>query len=117
MYLSKEQIENILNGSLPIPVTTVATKSGFLNLTTSAAGTKYVTFANTDATTLIISNQTDTTIEVRQDVAEEDEAEATFLIPTAQIVTLSGIINANQISLRRSDTSDTQVTVGARWEK
>ena len=110
--ITPEQVQNLLSGALPLPVTTVATKSGFLSLTTSATGTNYVTFASTDATKLIISNQTGTTIEVRQ-----GGAGATFLIPTAQIVTLSGIINANQISLRRSDTSNTQVTVGARWEK
>lgn len=110
--ISSEQIQNVLNGSLPLPVTTIATKSGFLNLTTNATGTTYVTFTSTELSKLIISNQTGTTIEVRQ-----GGAGATFLIPTATIITLSGIINANQISLRRSDTSNTQVTVGARWEK
>lgn len=112
MYLSKEQIENILNGSLPIPVTTVATTSGFLSLTTSGTGTNYVAFASVDATKLIISNQTGTTLEVRQ-----GGAGATFLIPTTQIITLSGITNTNQISLRRSDVSGMQVLVSARWEK
>ncbi len=110
--VTPEQIQNILSGALPLPVTTISTKSGFLNLTTSTTGTNYVTFTSTDATKLMISNQTGTTIEVRQ-----GGTGATFLIPTAQIVILSGIINSNQISLRRSDTSNTQVTVGARWEK
>lgn len=110
--ITPQQVQNILNGSLPLPVTSISTKSGFLSLTTSTTGTNYVTFANTDLNKLIISNQSGTTIEVRQ-----GGAGATFLIPTANIVNLSGLINANQISIRRSDTSNTQITVSARWEK
>jgi hypothetical protein len=56
-------------------------------------------------------NDTGTKLEVQQ-----GGAGAAFPILDGQYFPFFGITNANQISVRRADTSTTQVTVKARWE-
>jgi hypothetical protein len=61
---------------------------------------------------MVISNNTGTTIEFRQ-----GGAGVGFPIPTGQMFTISGISDTSQISVRRVDTTNTQVTVAARWHQ
>ena len=61
---------------------------------------------------LTLVNNSGTTISFRQ-----DGAGVALDIPTGSSFTILGLDNANQISVRRTDTSNTQVTVGARWER
>jgi hypothetical protein len=111
MYLSKDQIENILNGSAPVPTRQLSTASGIFTVTSAATGTNWTTFSSNQATKVAVSNQTGTTLEVRQGGTGSG-----FAIPTGTIFTFAGITNTNQLSLRRVDTSNTQVTASARWE-
>ena len=84
---------------------------GNLSVTTAATGTNYTAFGSQACKQLTISNQSGVTIEVRQ-----GGAGVAFQIPTAAFYTFFGITNANQLDVRRVDTSNTQVTVTARWE-
>lgn len=93
------------------PVIPSMTNGGNLMVTTNATGTTFNAFASQACKQLNISNQTGTTIEVRQ-----DGAGVGFQIPTGAFYTFFGITNANKLEIRRVDTSNTQVTVTARWE-
>ena len=84
---------------------------GHLSVTTAATGTNYTAFGSQPCKQLTISNQSGTTIEVRQ-----GGAGVAFQIPTAAFYTFFGITNANQLDVRRVDTGSAQVTVTARWE-
>lgn len=84
---------------------------GNFSLQTNATGTTFTAFSNQACKQLTISNQSGTTIEVRQ-----DGAGVAFQIPTGAFYTFFGITNANQLDVRRTDTSNTQVTITARWE-
>lgn len=87
------------------------TDAGNLSATTAAVGTDWIAFASTACIRVHIINSSNTTIEVRQ-----DGAGVGLVIPVNTEFTFSGISNANQLSIRRVDTSNTQVTITARWE-
>jgi hypothetical protein len=93
-----------------VTVPTMA-NGGHLSLTTNATGTNWTAFGSQACKQLTLSNQTGTTLEVRQ-----GGAGVGFQIPDGAFYTFFGITNANQLSVRRVDTSNTQVTVTARWE-
>jgi hypothetical protein len=78
---------------------------------TAATGTNWTAFASQACRQLTVSNQTGTTIEFRQ-----GGSGVGFQIPDGAFFTFFGLTNANQIDARRVDTSNTQVTVTARWE-
>lgn len=84
---------------------------GFATKQTAATGTNWTAFDSQDCTRLLVNNQTGTAIELRQ-----GGPGAAFPLATTQMVEILGITNANQIEIRRVDTSNTQVTVAARWE-
>lgn len=79
-----------------------------MSATTSATGATYVAFASQKANKLVISNNTGTPIEFRR-----GGAGSAFVIPSGQLYEIDGITNADQIEIRRADTTNTQVTVGA----
>jgi N-methylhydantoinase B/oxoprolinase/acetone carboxylase alpha subunit len=85
--------------------------AGHLSLQTAATGTNWTAFTSQVCKQLTISNQTGTTIEVRQGATGVG-----FQIPTGSFYTFFGLTNANGLDARRVDTSNTQVTVTARWE-
>lgn len=89
--------------SLPL-----ATSSTILAAQTSATGTTWVVFGTAPCDVLRICNNTATMIEYRR-----DGAGAGMHIPTGQTVDVYAITNANQISFRRHDTSNTQVNFSA----
>lgn len=93
------------------PVIPSMTAGGNLSVQTAATGTNWTAFASQALKQLTVSNQTGTNLEFRQ-----GGAGVGFIVPNISIFTFFGITNANQIEVRRVDTSNTQVTVTARWE-
>lgn len=84
---------------------------GNFSAQTAATGTNYTAFASQACMQLTIVNDTGVTIEFQQDAAG-----VAIPIVTADRYTIFGIVNASVIGVRRADTSNSQVTVKARWE-
>ncbi len=95
----------------PVGVLPSMASGGNLSVTTAVVGTNWTAFGSQVCKQLTISNQSGTTIEVRQGAAGVG-----FQIPTGTFYTFFGITNANQLDVRRVDTSNTQITITARWE-
>lgn len=91
-------------------ITTGATQGGNLSVQTSATGSTYVALGSSPAFKATLSNQSGTTIDVRQ-----GGAGIAFPIPTGQIFEFEGITNTSDLSIKRTDNSNTQVTVAFRW--
>lgn len=89
-------------------ITSQPTSSGNISVTTNADGKTYEAFADQACSQMVVSNQTGTVINLRQDGAD-------FQIPSGILFTVSGVTNANQISVARTDAGTTPVTVTARW--
>lgn len=92
---------------------TLRTMPGFMTVAilsdvTAAVGTNWTTFASTACSMIDIANVTGTDIEYRRDGAGSG-----MRIPDGGSRLVLGISNSNQISFRRVDTSNTQVTVTA----
>jgi hypothetical protein len=86
----------------------LASSSTILAAQTSATGTTWVNFGTASCDVLRICNNTATMIEYRR-----DGAGLGMHIPAGQTVDVLAITNANQISFRRHDTSNTQVSFSA----
>lgn len=86
----------------------VASTGTILALTTNATGTTYTAFASQACTSLDIVNNTGTTIEYRR-----NGAGVAMQIPTGAARMVIAITNANQVDVRRTDTSNTTVTLQA----
>ncbi|NML24338.1 hypothetical protein [Zoogloea dura] len=84
---------------------------GHIAAQTAVSGTTYTAFASQACKQLTILNGTGVDIGVTVGGAG---VEVPVLAGT--YYTFFGITNANQLSVRRVDTSTTQVTVAARWE-
>jgi hypothetical protein len=95
----------------PLPVIPSMSNGGNLAVTTNATGTIYTAFASQSCKQLTLSNQSGIVVEVRQ-----GGAGVALQIPTGAFYTFFGITNANQLDVRRTDASNTQVTLTARWE-
>lgn len=85
-----------------------ASSGTVLGLTTSATGATYTAFGSQACTGLDVVNNTGTTIEYRR-----GGAGTAMQIPTGTARMVIGITNANQVDVRRTDTSNTQVTLQA----
>jgi hypothetical protein len=89
----------------------VSTKPGYLTATiqtatTSATGTNFVQLGNQACESVDICNNTGTTIEYRR-----NGLGSAMQIPDGATRLIVAITNTNEISIRRTDTSNTQVTV------
>lgn len=84
---------------------------GNISVQTNATGATYNAYATQLCSQLTIVNDTGTALEVRQ-----GGAGVAIPIASGGSFTFFGIINASQLGVRRVDTSNTQVTVKARWE-
>lgn len=82
-----------------------------LSVQTPSTGTNYAVFDSNVCSQVTIVNDTGTDIEWRQ-----DGAGIALPIPDGAGFTIFGVDNTNRISVRRKDTSNTQVTVKARAE-
>lgn len=95
----------------PVPVLPSMASGGNISAQTAATGTNWTAYGSQACKQLTLSNQSGTTIEVRQ-----GGGGVGLQIPTGAFYTFFGITNANQLEVRRVDTSNTQVTITARWE-
>jgi uncharacterized coiled-coil protein SlyX len=93
------------------PVIPSMTSGGNIEKATNVDGTTYEAFASQACKQLTISNQSGVAIEFQQ-----GGSGVAFPIPNGIMLTIFGITNANQIAIRRTDTSATPVTIPARWE-
>ena len=93
------------------PVIPSMTTGGNLSVQTAATGTNWTAFASQACKQLVISNQTGVTLEVRQ-----GGAGVAVQVFSPSYFPFYGLTNANQLEVRRFDTSNTQVTATARWE-
>jgi hypothetical protein len=93
----------------PIPIGMNA--GGNVSVSTAAVGTNYATFASQACTQLTIVNDTGTDLEWQQ-----GGAGVALTVKDGNTFSIFGLTNANQIGVRRKDTSNTQVTAKARWE-
>jgi predicted transporter len=92
-------------------VTPKMVSGGNLSVVTANPGSVWTAFAAQLCSQLIISNNTGTVIEVQQ-----DGAGVGFPILVGTYYPINGLVNANQIAVRRVDQSNTTATVNARWE-
>lgn len=103
--------EKSVSDSNQLPVIPSMASGGNISVTTASTGTNYTAFASQACKQLTVSNQSGTVVEVRQ-----GGAGVALQIPTGAFYTFFGLTNTNQLSLRRTDTSNTQITLTARWE-
>lgn len=79
-----------------------------LSAQTAATGTNWTAFASTECTKLDLQNLTGTAIEYRR-----GGTGTAFTVPDGAARMIEGIADADEIEVRRVDTSNTQVTVQA----
>lgn len=84
---------------------------GNLSVTTNTTGTTYNPIAGQACKQVTIINDTGTKLQVRQGATGD-----TVTIFDQAAFTFFGITNANQLQVRRKDTSNTAVTADIRWE-
>jgi hypothetical protein len=104
-----QRIPTLVGNRMPVQnsVPTAATATS-LPLTTSSTGTQYVAFTSSACIALDIINNTGTVIEYRRNATGTAVQIATG---SARLVT--GITNANQVDVRRTDVSGVQVSLQA----
>jgi len=85
-----------------------AVSATILSLTTAATGTNYTAFSSQTCQSLDIVNTSSVAIEYRRGGAGNT---MTILSGSSRLVV--GITNANEVSVRRVDTSNTQITIPA----
>lgn len=100
--------KNAANKSAVMPI---SSSSGYGSGTTAATGTNWTTLTEQVAGSVTIVNNTGTTIEV-----SKDSGATKMQIPTGASFCINFISNVNQVSIRRADTSNTQVTLYYEWE-
>lgn len=102
-----------LSSSAPLVVTPRLTTGGNLSVTTNNSnGSAYTAFANQVCSQLTISNDSAVT---NIDVIQGGSG-AAFEVLSGTYYTFFGLTNANQLSVRRNDLSNTAIVVSARWE-
>lgn len=93
----------------PIPASVPNANSvTIMSLTTAATGTNWTAFSSQTCNSLDIVNTSSVAIEYRRGAAGNT---MTILSGSSRLVV--GITNANQIDVRRVDTSNTQITIPA----
>jgi hypothetical protein len=93
----------------PMPVSVpLAVSATILTLTTAATGTNWTAFGSSACDALDLTNSTSVAIEYRRGGAGNGMQ---VLSGASRLIV--GISNANQIEVRRVDTSNTQVTIQA----
>lgn len=93
----------------PMPVSVPgAVSATIMSVTTAAVGTNYTAFSSQTCNCLDIVNTSSVAIEYRRGATG---TAMTILSGSSRLVV--GITNANQIDVRRVDTSNTQITIPA----
>lgn len=88
----------------------LSSKSGQGSVTTSATGANYVPLASQLCKSVTIINATGQSLDVTK-----DGGTTKVVLPTGASFTFSNIANANQVSVRRTDLSNTSVTAYYNW--
>ncbi len=96
------------NGINTKNLTETVSSAVILNVTTSATGATYVAFTSQVCNVLEINNFSGTDIEYKRNGAGNS-----FKIANGTTRKIKGVANANEISIRRVDVSNTQVVVGS----
>lgn len=78
----------------------------FIDVTTANPGSNFTAYPSTTCTNLILLNYTDYAIDVKR-----NGTGSYITIPALQTYNFGGLTNANQISIRRNDQSNTQLTI------
>jgi hypothetical protein len=86
----------------------LASSSTILSVQSAATGTNWTTLTATACDFLRVCNATGTLLEYRRGGAGNG-----MHLPNGAVVDILGVSNANEISFRRNDTSNTQVTLTA----
>lgn len=94
----------------PLPVSVGPISAGNSSVQTAATGSNFASLASQACKQVEFQNNTGADIEVRQDGA--GVATPVF---DGTYYTFAGLTNANQLSVRRVDQSNTQVTATYRW--
>lgn len=98
-----------VSASNPLPVSVPgAVSATIMSLTTAATGTNYTAFSSQTCNALDIVNTSSVAIEYRRGGTGNA---MTILSGSSRLVV--GITNANEIDVRRVDTSNTQITIPA----
>ncbi|MGV3659797.1 MAG: hypothetical protein ACO1TE_06425 [Prosthecobacter sp.] len=84
------------------------TAAKFIQLTTHATGTNFTAFPDTPGNVVTVVNHTGTSLTF-QHVADADEGE--FVLPNGMAYAFRGLSNANQLRVKRTDESNTPVTL------
>ena len=93
----------------PMPVSfPLAASAVILTLTTASAGTSYTSFSSQTCDALDLTNSSSVAVEYRRGGA----GNAMQVLSGASRL-IVGITNANEIDVRRVDTSNTQITIQA----
>jgi len=100
--------KNAANKSAVMPVSSA---SGYGSVQTANPGTGYTPLSQQVAGSVTIINNTGTTLEI-----SKDGGTTKIQLPTAASFCVNFITDANQVSVRRADTSNTQVTAYYEWE-
>jgi hypothetical protein len=95
------------NHPLPVSVPN-ATSVVIMSVTTAATGTNFTAFSSQACNMIDINNTSSVAIEYRRNGAGNT---MTILSGSSRLV--NGISNASDISIRRVDTSNTQITISA----
>lgn len=112
-FTPRALLVNPTTGALKVEVASSvsATSGGNGSVQTAATGTNYTALSSQAVARVHVVNTSGTDIEVRQ-----DGAGVALPVANGTGFTFNGISNASQLSIRRVDTSNTQVTVYYRWE-
>lgn len=104
-----KRLRTLLAGTLS--VRPVLASSGHISVQTAATGANFTAFASQACAQLTIVNNTGVPIEVQQ-----GGSGVALPVLADAVMPFYGIANANQLSVRRVDQNNAQVTVPARWE-
>lgn len=90
----------------PGPAGAGITSEKYRQVTTAAAGATYTPLADLDCNTVILLNNTGTSLEIQN----TGDTGHSFILPDGTADIFSGITNASQLQVRRADVSNAQVT-------
>lgn len=115
--LKTQSLSVTLASDQVVDVKLKAASSGFISVLTSSTGNQQVDLSATSipCTSVTVQNSTGVTIELRN-IFYNDFNTDVFYIPTGSFVTVRGITDVNQLTVRRFDIQNTQVRVTAYWE-
>lgn len=99
------------NASNIAQVMNVPTSSGNGSVTTAASGATYTALSSQLAGSVTIVNDTGVSLDVTK-----DGGTTKMVVPTGAAYCVKYIQNANQVSVRRTDNSNTQVVAYYEWE-